>query len=170
MLAACQIVGIASPTCVPLFVVNPHGLGRLKTEAGPRPRDHSQHFAPSNHLSTSQAITISLIVLILSLSSYIVAQQWNLSVDADLGGTAASGRLWKSRRLLDHAKEGFLLYSFAISAGAESLRSERLVIKGSPAIVLWPLDKTQYATLCRRISLRTSTTSQVGSRTEAPIR
>ena len=145
--------------CVSQFVVKPHGPGRLKISSRPAPQgNHRLHLARSTISPQSNHTPLSLLHTFLRT----LQPQWNLSVVADLGGTAAAERLWKSRRLLDHAKEGFLLYSFAISAGAESLRSERLVIKGSPAIVLWPLDKTQYATLCRRISLRTSTTSQVG--------
>ena len=92
--------------CVSQLAVATRGPGRLKTGVRPAPQgNHRLHLAHSTISPYSNQST-SLYLLLTILRT--LQPQWNLSVVADLDGTATSGRLWKSRRLLDQAKEGFL--------------------------------------------------------------
>ena len=142
-----------------LFVVKPHGPGRLKTEASSRPGFIDLHLAHSTSSPPSIPTSLSH-----SLCSFLrtLQQHWKLSVAADPDGPHASESLWKSESA--RPREGGIL-RVQLSAGVKDFDQCAGYKRESGDSILVPY-QAQYATLCRRTSLRTATTSQVGSRTE----
>ena len=147
--------------CVSQHVVKPRGPAGSRQEVRPAPQgNHRLHLAHSNHLAIFQSIHLSLCCLpfFVHCSRSGTFQLLRTLTGPPLQGDCGRVGGCSTKRRRDSFVQLHIIRSWSLRAGSE-------VIKGVRRSIHWPLDKTQYATLCRRISLRTSTTSQVGSRT-----
>ena len=136
-------------------------LAGSRQESGPRPRgtiDCTLPIQPYRHIPINPPLSICCLPFFVHCSSSGTFQLLRTLTGPPLQGDCGRVGGCSTKRRRDSFVQLHIIRSWSLRAGSE-------VIKGVRRSTHWPLDKTQYATLCRRISLRTSTTSQVGSRT-----